>query len=281
VKEIEIYIAKFRILLNDIELISYDIGQLNQNDYEDKQTVLLINNRWEDLIKQTNEKYHLLETKLEQIKLKQKLIEQISNELYLIDQQVNQSTINTKFPLLIEHLEHLEQQIDKECPELKSKHQREISFYFSHFFSANLIDVKQRTLIKGQELLELTHSIELFHKSLQKFAEWLTESERYLNTRKPVPRRFGLFQTLLKQIDEHKTFENQLEIYKKHFIDLDKLATHLKYLAPKNDSIYIRNSLVSIQTRWQKILLRTNERTKELEKVFQQTKKVFLFNQEF
>jgi hypothetical protein len=55
----------------------------------------------------------------------------------------------------------------------------------------------------------------------------------------------------------------------------------LKYLAPKNDSIYIRNSLVSIQTRWQKILLRTNERTKELEKVFQQTKKVFLFNQEF
>ena len=121
IKEIEISIAKFRILLNDIELISYDIEQLKQNNSEDRQRVLLINKRWEELIKQTNEKYHLLEAKLEQIKSKQKLIEQITNELYLIDQQVNQSTINTKFPLLIEQLERIEQQIDKECPELKRK----------------------------------------------------------------------------------------------------------------------------------------------------------------
>jgi hypothetical protein len=39
-KPIEISIAKFRILLNDIELISYDIEQLKQSDFEDKQSVL-------------------------------------------------------------------------------------------------------------------------------------------------------------------------------------------------------------------------------------------------
>src|SRR5437868_292278 len=52
IKQLEIFIAKFRILLNDIELISYDIEQLKQSDYEDKKSILLINNRWEELLKQ-------------------------------------------------------------------------------------------------------------------------------------------------------------------------------------------------------------------------------------
>jgi hypothetical protein len=113
-KQIEIFIAKFRILLNDIELISYDIEQLKQSDYEDKQSVLLINNRWEELLKQTNEKYHFLENQFEKMKFKQKLFDQIYHELNLIDQQVYESTLNTKFTLLIERLEQLEQQINKE-----------------------------------------------------------------------------------------------------------------------------------------------------------------------
>jgi hypothetical protein len=207
------------------------------------------------------------------MKLKQTLFDQIYDELNLIDKQINQSTINTNFSLLIERLEYLEEQIN-DNNELKGKQTTTKSLYYLFASLEHLIDIKQRTLIKGQELLELRHSIELFHQSLQKFTEWLTESERYLNTQKAVQRRFGLFQTLLKQIDEHKAFQNQLETYKQHFIDLDKLATYLKVVSPKTDSIYIRNSLISAQTRWQKVLSRTNERRNELEKVFQATKKV-------
>ena len=85
-----------------------------------------------------------------------------------------------------------------------------------------LIDVKQRTITKGQELIELAHSIELFHSSLQKFTEWLTDTERYLNHQKPVQRRFGLIQTLLKQIDDHKGCQIQWQTYKEQLIDLDK-----------------------------------------------------------
>jgi hypothetical protein len=143
-------------------------------------------------------------------------------------------------------------------------------------FLERLFDVKQRTLTKGQELIELAHSIELFHTSLQKFTEWLIETERYLNTQKPVQRRFGLIQNLLKQIDDHKNFQIQLQTYKEHLIDLDKLATHLKFVSPKPDSVYIRNSLIAVQTRWQKILTRTTERTKELQKAFEAVKKVKL-----
>jgi len=38
--------------------------------------------------------------------------------------------------------------------------------------------------------------------------------------------------------------------------------------------MYIRNSVISAQTRWQKVLSRSTERRNELEKVFQATKKV-------
>jgi glycyl-tRNA synthetase beta subunit len=109
--------------MNDIELISYDIEQLKQSDYEDKQSVLLINNRWEELLKQTNEKYHSLENQFEQMKIKQKLSDQFYYELNLIDKQIQQSTINTKFNSIIERLEDIEHEINKEFPddELKSK----------------------------------------------------------------------------------------------------------------------------------------------------------------
>ena len=130
IKQIEIYIAKFRILLNDIELISYDIEQLKQSDYEDKESVAGIDHRWEDLLKQTNEKYHSLENQFEQMKIKQKLFDQYSHELILIDKQVQQSTVNTKFTELIERLETIEREINREFPddehELKSKEQRKL-----------------------------------------------------------------------------------------------------------------------------------------------------------
>lgn len=149
------------------------------------------------------------------------------------------------------------------------------------FVVERLVDVKQRTISKGQELIELAHSIELFHKSLDKFNEWLSESERRLNQQKPVARRFASIQTLLQQIDEHQQMQNQLEIYKEHLLDLDKLATHLKFVTPKKDSLFIRNSLATAQNRWQKIVTRTTERTKDLQKAFQQAKQVrrttFLF----
>lgn len=130
IKPIEISIAKLRILLNDIELISYDIEQLKQSSTEDKNSASIINQQWEDLLKQATDKYNQLEDKLEDLKLKQKTIDNIYYELDLIDKEVNESTINTKFPLLVERLEFIEQEIDKEfssdnynqqIEELKSK----------------------------------------------------------------------------------------------------------------------------------------------------------------
>lgn len=110
-KTIEISIAKLRILLNDIELISYDIEQLKQSSIDDPQS---INQQWEDLLKQATEKYQSFEKKLEQLKLKQKTIDQIYHELDLIDKQVNEGSIATKFPSLVERLEQIEKEINEQ-----------------------------------------------------------------------------------------------------------------------------------------------------------------------
>jgi hypothetical protein len=116
-KQIEISIAKLRILLNDIELVSYDIEQLKENSSEDKNSILLINNQWEELLKQATTKYNYFEKKLEDMKLKQRTLDHIYHELDVIDKQVNESTINTKFPLLVERLEFIEEEINKEFPD--------------------------------------------------------------------------------------------------------------------------------------------------------------------
>lgn len=112
-KHIELSIAKFRILLNDIELISYDIEQLKQNDSKDRSSSS-INRRWKDLLEQATGEYHRLEGQFERMKSKHKFIDRIEHELDSIDRQVHGSTIDTKFSSLIERLEQIEGQINEE-----------------------------------------------------------------------------------------------------------------------------------------------------------------------
>lgn len=95
---------------------------------------------------------------------------------------------------------------------------------------------------------------------------------------RPVQRRFAAFQILLKQIEELNSFQHQLETYKENLVDLDKLAVHLQYILPANESTHIIDSLPPVQKRLQNIVTRTHEKMNELEKALQTSKKV---NHEF
>lgn len=55
-------------------------------------------------------------------------------------------------------------------------------------------------------------------------------------------------------------------------IALDKTGTHLKYFSQKQDVILIRNLLSSVQHRWEKIVSRSAERTRHLERGFKEAK---------
>ena len=120
---------------------------------------------------------------------------------------------------------------------------------------------------KGEELIRISESIESFHQSQGKFREYLTECERYLNTPKPIERHFRLYQRLLKQIDEHQSFENQCQIYREYLIHLEQSMLDLNSILPKKEALQLRNSLVSIRKRWVNVLTRANQRRKDLEKM--------------
>merc|ERR1719273_2313158 len=55
-------------------------------------------------------------------------------------------------------------------------------------------------------------------------------------------------------------------------LSLDKKGTHLKYFSQKQDVILIKNLLVSVQNRWEKVVSKSAERTRSLDYGFKEAK---------
>merc|ERR1719422_2607762 len=53
---------------------------------------------------------------------------------------------------------------------------------------------------------------------------------------------------------------------------LDKTGTHLKYFSQKQDVVLIKNLLSDVQHRWEKIVSRSAERTRHLERGYREAK---------
>lgn len=77
-----------------------------------------------------------------------------------------------------------------------------------------------------------------FHQS---FIDWLTNAEKVLTNLKPVSR---VLQTILTQIEEHKSFQKDVSAHREAMLHLDKKGTHLKYFSQKQDVILIKNLLI-------------------------------------
>ncbi|KAM5256487.1 dystonin [Ctenodactylus gundi] len=101
-----------------------------------------------------------------------------------------------------------------------------------------------------------------FHDSLQDFIGWLTQAEQTLNV---ASRPSLILDTVLFQIDEHKVFANEVNSHREQIIELDKTGTHLKYFSQKQDVVLIKNLLISVQSRWEKVVQRLVERGRSLD----------------
>ncbi|XP_006835798.1 PREDICTED: dystonin isoform X2 [Chrysochloris asiatica] len=101
-----------------------------------------------------------------------------------------------------------------------------------------------------------------FHNSLQDFINWLTQAEQTLNI---ASRPSLILDTVLFQIDEHKVFANEVNSHREQIIELDKTGTHLKYFSQKQDVVLIKNLLISVQSRWEKVVQRLVERGRSLD----------------
>ncbi|XP_041644804.1 dystonin isoform X3 [Cheilinus undulatus] len=113
--------------------------------------------------------------------------------------------------------------------------------------------------VKLEEALTLATD---FHNSLQDFINWLTQAEQTLNMVSPASL---MLETIMFQIDEHKMFVTEVNSHREHIIELDKTGTHLKYFSQKQDVVLIKNLLLSVQGRWEKLVQRSVERGRLLD----------------
>ncbi|XP_053123956.1 microtubule-actin cross-linking factor 1 isoform X7 [Hemicordylus capensis] len=101
-----------------------------------------------------------------------------------------------------------------------------------------------------------------FQNSLQDFINWLTLAEQSLNLAPPPSL---ILHTVLSQIEDHKVFANEVNAHRDQIIGLDQTGNQLKFLSQKQDVVLIKNLLVSVQSRWEKVVQRSVERGRALD----------------
>ncbi|MEQ2163893.1 hypothetical protein GOODEAATRI_000877 [Goodea atripinnis] len=70
-------------------------------------------------------------------------------------------------------------------------------------------------------------------------------------------------------------FVTEVNSHREHIIELDKTGTHLKYFSQKQDVVLIKNLLLSVQGRWEKLVQRSVERGRLLDDARKRAKQVF------
>lgn len=78
--------------------------------------------------------------------------------------------------------------------------------------------------------------------------------------------------TVLAQV-----FVTEVNSHRDHIIELDKTGTHLKYFSQKQDVVLIKNLLLSVQGRWEKLVQRSVERGRQLDDARKRAKQVRLW----
>ncbi|RWS15093.1 microtubule-actin cross-linking factor 1-like isoform X28, partial [Dinothrombium tinctorium] len=108
-----------------------------------------------------------------------------------------------------------------------------------------------------------------FHEAMQEFVDWLTSAEKYLSSLQPVSR---VMENVVRQVEEHKAFQNDVTTHRETLLNLDKKGTHLKYFSQKQDVILIKNLLISVQHRWERLVSKTAERSRQLDHGYKEAK---------
>ena len=70
-------------------------------------------------------------------------------------------------------------------------------------------------------------------------------------------------------------FVTEVNSHRDHIIELDQTGTHLKYFSQKQDVVLIKNLLLSVQSRWEKLVQRSVERGRQLDDARKRAKQVW------
>ncbi|XP_071483801.1 microtubule-actin cross-linking factor 1-like [Diadema antillarum] len=128
---------------------------------------------------------------------------------------------------------------------------------------------RQKSDDRKRKLEEALTQAQKFHDQLQAFISWLTTAEKTMNNSKPPS---TVLDTINQQIAEHKEFLMEVQAKKETMRELDRAGTQLKYFSQKQDVTLIKNLLISVQNRWDKVQSRCNDRTRQLDSGFKRAK---------
>ena len=71
-----------------------------------------------------------------------------------------------------------------------------------------------------------------------------------------------------------QALQKDISAHREQMVQLDKTGTHLKYFSQKQDVILTKNLLMSVQHRWEKVVSRCADRTRQLDHGYKQAKQV-------
>uniref|UniRef100_A0A673LJG0 Microtubule actin crosslinking factor 1 n=1 Tax=Sinocyclocheilus rhinocerous TaxID=307959 RepID=A0A673LJG0_9TELE len=108
-----------------------------------------------------------------------------------------------------------------------------------------------------------------FQTSLQDTVNWLTQAEQTLNMAQPPSL---ILDTVLFQIDEHKVFVNEVNTHREQVLALEKAGSQLRFASLKQDVVLIKNLLLSVQARWDKLVQRSLDRGRHLDEARKRAK---------
>lgn len=127
-----------------------------------------------------------------------------------------------------------------------------------------------------KEILEISlNKACAFNEKYHELVDWLNETEKCFKSFKS----FAKIESLLdEQIKAHQELQISINKQRENILELNRIGTHLKYYCQKQDSILIKNLMVSVQNRWDKIVSKSSNRTRDLERGYQDVK---IFNVEW
>lgn len=267
--------------LNDAgrELIETERGSAEASTTQEKLSKL--NNQWRDLLQKAADRKHELEESLHDAQLFIAEVQDILGWLGDVDAVIGASKPVGGLPETaseqLERFMEIFHELEENRPKVETlqaqgqeyiKKQTQLKVPSSNL-QHTLRTLKQRwdaVLSRASDKkikleIALKEATE-FHDALQAFVEWLTSAEKQLAGASSVSR---VLQHIQQQIEEHKILQKDVSIHREAMLLLDKKGTHLKYFSQKQDVILIKNLLVSVQHRWERVVAKAAERTRALD----------------
>ncbi|XP_075868016.1 microtubule-actin cross-linking factor 1, isoforms 1/2/3/4 isoform X6 [Nelusetta ayraudi] len=301
-KAIEIELAKHHVLRNDVlshhttvNTVNSAAAELLESSPGDEASHLRdqldqLNQSWENLLLKTQERQKLLEAALQQAEGFHGELEEFLQWLRRTESQLSAAKPTGGLPetareqlqqhmelqaQLAQRAEQYHRLLDKgesmlmarggeEAGPGATQTQQNLGLLQNKWGSLNSKMDDRRA--KLDEAVALATS---FQTSLQDTINWLTQAEQTLNMAQPPSL---MLDTVLFQIDEHKVFVNEVNTHREQVLALEKAGSQLRFASLKQDVVLIKNLLLSVQARWDKLVQRSLDRGRHLDEARKRAK---------